>query len=58
MRFRLGEIKLSDGVRLPFEQIDPSSRRLKRYWLTWDFTVVGGIPSSFNRLARSSADIF
>jgi hypothetical protein len=45
-------------VRLPFEQIDPSSRRLKRYWLTWDFTVVGGIPSSFNRLARTSADIF
>jgi hypothetical protein len=45
-------------VRLPFEQIDPSSRRLKRYWLTWDFAVVGGIPSSFNRLARSSADIF
>jgi len=45
-------------VRLPFEQIDPSSRRRKRYWLTWDFTVVGGIPSSFNRLARSSADIF
>lgn len=45
-------------VRLPFEQIDPSSRRLKRYWLTWDFTVVGGIPPSFNRLARSSADIF
>ncbi len=45
-------------VRLPFEQIDPSSRRIKRYWLTWDFTVVGGIPPSFNRLARSSADIF
>jgi len=45
-------------VRLRFEQIDPSSRRRKRYWLTWDFTVVGGIPSSFNRLARSSADIF
>lgn len=45
-------------VRLPFEQVDPFSRRLKRYWLTWDFIVVGGIPSSFNRLARSSADIF
>jgi hypothetical protein len=45
-------------VRLPFEQIDPSSRRLKRYWLTWDFTVVGGVPPSFNRVARSSADIF
>lgn len=45
-------------VRLPFEQIDPSSRRLKRYWLTWDYTVVGGIPPSFNRVARSSADIF
>lgn len=45
-------------VRLPFEQIDPSSRRLKRYWLAWDFTVVGGVPPSFNRVARSSADIF
>lgn len=42
-------------VRLPFEQIDPSSRRLKRYWLTWDFTVVGGVQPSFNRVARSSA---
>ena len=74
MQFRrLREIKLFGGragavkadpnfntrfVRLQFEQIDPSSRRRKRYWLTWDFTVVGGIPSSFNRLARSSADIF
>ena len=45
-------------VRLPFEHVDPSSRRLKRYWLTWDFTVVGGVPPSFNRLARSSAAIF
>ena len=45
-------------VRLPFEHIDPSSRRLKRYWLTWDYTVVGGIPPSFDRLARSSANIF
>lgn len=44
-------------VRLPFEKRDPSSRRLKRYWLTWDLTVVGGV-ASFNRLARSSADIF
>lgn len=46
-------------VRLPFEHRDPSSRRLKRYWLTWDFAAVGGLPpSSLNRLARSSADIF
>lgn len=45
-------------VRLPFEHVDPSSRRLKRYWLTWDYTVVGGIPPSFDRLARSSAAIF
>jgi hypothetical protein len=45
-------------VRLPFEQKDPSSRRVKRYWLTWDFTAVGGFSSSLNRLARSSADIF
>lgn len=45
-------------VRLPFEQIDPSSRRRKRYWLTWDFTVVGGVPSSSDRLARSSTAIF
>lgn len=45
-------------VRLPFEQLDPSSRRLKRYWLTWDFTVVGGVPPAFNRVARSSLDIF
>jgi len=45
-------------VRLPFEQKDPSSRRLKRYWLTWDFAAVGGLSSPLNRLARSSADIF
>ena len=45
-------------VRLPFEQKDPSSRRVKRYWLTWDFAAVGGFSSSLNRLARSSADIF
>jgi hypothetical protein len=46
-------------VRLPFEQRGPSSRRLKRYWLTWDFAAVGGVPPpSLNRLARSSADIF
>ena len=45
-------------VRLPFEQKDPLSRRVKRYWLTWDFAAVGGLSSSLNRLARSSADIF
>jgi hypothetical protein len=45
-------------VRLPFVQRDPSSRRLKRYWLTWDFAAVGGLSSPLNRLARSSADIF
>lgn len=45
-------------VRLPFEHVDPSSRRIKRYWLTWDLTVVGGIPPSFDHLARSSAAIF
>jgi len=45
-------------VRLPFEQRDPLSRRVKRYWLTWDFAAVGGFSSSLNRLARSSADIF
>lgn len=45
-------------VRLPFEQKDPSSQRLKHYWLTWDFAVVGGLSSPLNRLARSSADIF
>src|SRR5262249_48647147 len=28
-------------VRLPFEQKDASSQRLKRYWLTWDSAVVG-----------------
>lgn len=45
-------------VRLPFEQKDASSKRVKRYWLTWDFAAVGGFSSSLNRLARSSADIF
>jgi hypothetical protein len=45
-------------VRLPFEQRDTSSRRLKRYWLAWDFNAVGGFVSPLNRLARSSADIF
>ena len=45
-------------VRLPFEQRDSSTQRLKHYWLTWDFAVVGGLSSPLNRLARSSADIF
>ena len=45
-------------VRLAFEQKDPSSRRVKRYWLTWDFAAVGGFSASLNRVARSSADIF
>ncbi len=45
-------------VRLPFEQRDASSRHVKRYWLAWDFNVVGGFVPPFNRLARSSADIF
>jgi hypothetical protein len=45
-------------VRLPFEQRDASSRRMKRYWLAWDFNAVGGCATSLNRLARSSADIF
>ena len=45
-------------VRLPFEQKDPASRRVKRYWLTWDFAAVGGFSASLYRLARSSADIF
>ena len=45
-------------VRLPFEQKDPASSRVKRYWLTWDFAAVGGFSASLNRLARSSADIF
>lgn len=45
-------------VRLPFEQRNPASQRLKHYWLTWDFAVVGGLSSPLNRLARSSADIF
>ena len=45
-------------VRLPFEQRDSSSRRVRRYWLAWDFNAVGGFVPPLNRLARSSADIF
>jgi hypothetical protein len=30
-------------VRLPFDQRDVSSNRTKRYWLTWDSTIVGGL---------------
>ena len=30
-------------VRLPFEQRDAASSRTRRYWLTWDSAVVGGI---------------
>lgn len=29
-------------VRLPFDRRDVSSNRTKRYWLTWDSTIVGG----------------
>ena len=45
-------------VRLPFEQRDASSKRIKRYWLTWDSSVVGGFEFTPARVARSSADIF
>ena len=45
-------------VRLAFEQRNPASGRVKRYWLTWDFAAVGGFSASLNRVARSSADIF
>jgi hypothetical protein len=30
-------------VRLPFEQRDSASNKTKRYWLTWDATIVGGL---------------
>jgi len=30
-------------VRLPFEQRDTASNKTKRYWLTWDALVVGGL---------------
>src|SRR5690349_978783 len=30
-------------VRLPFEQRDTASNKTKRYWLTWDALVVGGV---------------
>ena len=30
-------------VRLPFEQRDTASNKTKRYWLTWDAAVVGGL---------------
>ena len=33
-------------VRLPFEQRDTSSSRTRRYWLTWDAVVVGGVTDS------------
>lgn len=29
-------------VRLPFERRDPSSSKVKRYWLIWDAALVGG----------------
>ena len=32
-------------VRLPFDQKDAVSGRKRRYWLTWDATVVGGLQS-------------
>jgi hypothetical protein len=30
-------------VRLPFEQRDSASSRTRRYWLTWDAAIVGGL---------------
>jgi len=45
-------------VRLAFEQRSTSTRRSKRYWLTWDSAAVGGLAISSKRLARSSPDIF
>src|SRR5690349_3759937 len=52
---KLQKIKGWPGLRFAK---DPASRKVKRYWLTWDFAVVGGFSASLNRLARSSANIF
>jgi hypothetical protein len=38
-------IFLSRFVRLPFEQRDAASKRTRRYWLSWDSTIVGGLAS-------------
>jgi hypothetical protein len=37
---------ISKFVRLPFERRDPSSAKLKRYWLIWDAVLVGGLTSN------------
>lgn len=40
-------------VRLPFEQRDTASNKTKRYWLTWDAAVVGGITKDQSASVRA-----
>jgi hypothetical protein len=40
-------------VRLPFEQRDTASNKTKRYWLTWDAAIVGGLTKDQSASVRA-----
>jgi hypothetical protein len=40
-------------VRLPFEQRDTASNKTKRYWLTWDAAIVGGVTKDQSASVRA-----
>jgi len=40
-------------VRLPFEHHDTASNKTKRYWLTWDAAIVGGVPNDRSASVRA-----
>lgn len=40
-------------VRLPFEQRDTASNKTKRYWLTWDAAIVGGVTNAQSASVRA-----
>ena len=44
---------LSRFVRLPFEQRDTASNKTKRYWLTWDAAIIGGMPKDQSASVRA-----
>ena len=46
---------VSKFVRLPFERRDPSSSKLKRFWLIWDAALVGGLTSNTQTASLQSS---
>ncbi len=47
---------ISKFVRLPFERRDPSSSKVKRYWLIWDAALVGGTATIAQTVSLQSSN--